>query len=41
MRNVGTFAPMQTEKAKWQNHKGESTNAEHRGGTPVVAMKCP
>jgi hypothetical protein len=24
---------MQTEKPKWQNHEGESTKAEHRGGT--------
>jgi hypothetical protein len=24
---------MQTEKLKWKNHKGESTDAEPRGGT--------
>lgn len=32
-RNVGTLAPMQTEKFKWKNHKNESTDAESRGGT--------
>ena len=32
-RNVGTLAPMETEKLKWKNHKGESTEAVHRGGT--------
>jgi hypothetical protein len=24
---------MLTEKLKWKNHEGESTEAEHRGGT--------
>jgi hypothetical protein len=24
---------MLREKSKWQNHKGESTNAKYRGGT--------
>ena len=32
-RNVGTSAPMQTEKFKWKNHKSESTDAEPRDGT--------
>ena len=31
--NVGTLAPMPTEKLKWKNHEGESTEAETRGGT--------
>jgi hypothetical protein len=30
---VGTLAPMETEKLKWKPHKGESTDAEPRGGT--------
>ena len=32
-RNVGTLAPMETEKLKWKHHEGESTDAESRGGT--------
>jgi hypothetical protein len=30
---VGTLTPMQKEKLKWKNHKGESTEADSRGGT--------
>jgi hypothetical protein len=32
-RNVGTLAPMATEKLKWKPHKSQSTDAESRGGT--------
>jgi hypothetical protein len=34
-RNVGTWAPMETEKLKWKNHKGESTDAETQGRNSV------
>ena len=40
-RNVGTSAPMETEKLKWKHHKGESTDAESRAEQLVVAMKSP
>ena len=32
---------MLTKKLKWKNHESESTDAEPRGGQPVVAMKSP
>ena len=37
--NVGTCAPMPRETSKWQPHKEQSTDAGHRGGQAVVAMK--
>ena len=40
-RNVGTSAPMQTEKLKWKNHKSESTDAEPRGGTTRSSGEVP
>ena len=40
-RNVGTSAPMQTEKLKWKNHEGESTDAEPRGGTTRSSDEVP
>jgi hypothetical protein len=40
-RNVGTLAPMETEKLKWKNHKGESTDAESRGGTTRSSDEVP
>jgi hypothetical protein len=39
--NVGTSAPMQTEKLKWKNHEGESTDAEPRGGTTRSSDEAP
>ena len=32
VRNVGTCVSMLREKSKWRTHKGESTDARHRGG---------
>jgi RNA-directed DNA polymerase len=32
---------MITEKPKWKNHKGESTEAEHRGGTARSSEEVP
>ncbi len=32
VRNVGTCVSMLREKPKWRTHKGESTDARHRGG---------
>ena len=32
VRNVGTCVSMLREKFKWRTHKGESTDARHRGG---------
>jgi hypothetical protein len=32
VRNVGTCVSMLREKSKWGTHKGESTDARHRGG---------
>ncbi len=32
VRNVGTCVSMLREKSKWKSHKGESTDARHRGG---------
>ena len=40
-RNVGTSAPMQTEKLKWKNHESESTDAEPRGGTTCSSDEVP
>ena len=40
-RNVGTLAPMETEKLKWKHHKGESTDAESRGGTTRSSEEVP
>jgi len=40
-RNVGTWAPMETEKLKWKHHKGESTDAESRGGTTRSSEEVP
>ena len=33
--------PMQTEKLKWKNHEGESTEAEPRGGTTRSSDEVP
>ena len=32
---------MQTEKLKWKTHKGESTEAVHRGGTTRRSDEVP
>ena len=40
-RNVGTLAPMQTEKFKWKHHENESTDAESRGGTTRSSEEVP
>ena len=40
-RNVGTLAPMETEKFKWKHHEGESTDAESRGGTTRSSKEVP
>jgi hypothetical protein len=32
---------MQTEKLKWKTHKGESTEAVHRGGTTRSSEEVP
>ena len=40
-RNVGTLAPMATEKLKWKPHKSESTDAESRGGTTRGSEEVP
>jgi hypothetical protein len=40
-RNVGTSAPMQTEKPKWKTHKSESTEAEPKGGTTRSSDEVP
>jgi hypothetical protein len=39
--NVGTLAPMATEKLKWKPHKGERTDAESRGGTTRSSEEVP
>ena len=38
---MGTLAAMETEKLKWKNHKGESTDAESRGGTTRSSEEVP
>jgi len=40
-RNVGTLAPMETEKLKWKHYEGESTDAESRGGTTRSSEEVP
>jgi hypothetical protein len=32
---------MRTEKLKWKTHKGESTEAVHRGGTTRSSKEVP
>jgi RNA-directed DNA polymerase len=29
------------EKSKWKTHKGESTDAEYRGGTARISEEAP
>jgi len=39
--NVGTCVLMLREKFKWRTHKGESTDAGHRGGTTRSSDEVP
>jgi len=33
--------PMLREKSKWRPHEGESTDAEHRGGSSRISVEGP
>jgi len=41
VRNVGTCPPMLREKSKRRTRKGESTDAERRGGTARSSEETP